>query len=642
MRHKTEYFMDEVRNGFYVPTAIKQAWAGILDVLKEIDDICRRHDIKYFADWGTMLGAVRHGGFIPWDDDLDICMLRDDYTRFRQVADAELPSRYVIHDFERKDDHWMFLSRVVSNERICFDEDYLNEHYNFPYLACVDIFVMDYLYRDEEKEKARDKEIMDLISMSYGLNIGKLTVAQLADWLAGIGSKHGVSFSDNNEGHRVERELYRLAQALMSEVSPEDADEVGLIFPWVLKGAKGIPKKYYETTVRLPFEDITVPVHSCYNRILSGKYGSYCQVHKGGGGHDYPFFEGQKRDLEKVNGAPLPGYSFDPQMLERNIAGPVSDEILFLPTSPSRWEGFSSLYKNLKDEGADLCVVPLPVMRKNIMGEITATDEEILEQTALYSYPEEVEVTDWLSYDISVHRPREIYIQDPYDEQNPVLTVPPAYYASVLRFFTRRLIFVPVKKTSDFGPEDHTDQYNLKHYLTAPGIIYSDVVYAYSRNLKTQYVNALTAFSGEAYRPVWEQKIVVMDCPEQCCRKQEKKKLFYGIGLNEIAEQGEGLVEAVKDRLLQMSEVNASLSVSVGFYPSDYELWRDPEPALCKELWDMVEKNVSEYGFEMVRIDPARADDMAADYDAYYGSPTPMVPAFTSHKKPVMLADYSI
>ncbi|MBQ3787039.1 MAG: LicD family protein, partial [Lachnospiraceae bacterium] len=91
MNHTTEFFRDEVRNGFYIPTAIKQAWACILDVLKEIDDICRRHDIRYFADWGTLLGTVRHGGFIPWDDDLDICMLRDDYVRFRQVADAELP-----------------------------------------------------------------------------------------------------------------------------------------------------------------------------------------------------------------------------------------------------------------------------------------------------------------------------------------------------------------------------------------------------------------------------------------------------------------------------------------------------------------------------------------------------------------------
>ena len=118
MGHSVDFFRDEVRNGFYIPTAIKQGWAAALDVLSEIDTICKNHDITYFADWGTFLGAVRHGGFVPWDDDLDICMLRDDYLKFREVADRELPENYVIHDFERKEDHWLFLSRVVNNSRM--------------------------------------------------------------------------------------------------------------------------------------------------------------------------------------------------------------------------------------------------------------------------------------------------------------------------------------------------------------------------------------------------------------------------------------------------------------------------------------------------------------------------------------------
>lgn len=91
MGHSIDFFKDEIRNGFYIPTAIKQAWAADLDVLAENDRICKKHDIKYFADWGTFLGAVRHGGYVPWDDDLDICMLRDDYIKFRSVADEELP-----------------------------------------------------------------------------------------------------------------------------------------------------------------------------------------------------------------------------------------------------------------------------------------------------------------------------------------------------------------------------------------------------------------------------------------------------------------------------------------------------------------------------------------------------------------------
>lgn len=77
------YLEDEIRDGFYIPSITKRTWAMELSVLDLIDEICRKHDIKYFADWGTYLGAVRHGGFIPWDDDLDICMHRNEFERFK-------------------------------------------------------------------------------------------------------------------------------------------------------------------------------------------------------------------------------------------------------------------------------------------------------------------------------------------------------------------------------------------------------------------------------------------------------------------------------------------------------------------------------------------------------------------------------
>lgn len=69
-----------------------------LEMLKIIDRICRKHNIKYFLVWGSMLGAVRHHGFIPWDDDIDIGMLREDYERFRQVPQEEWEGMYELVD----------------------------------------------------------------------------------------------------------------------------------------------------------------------------------------------------------------------------------------------------------------------------------------------------------------------------------------------------------------------------------------------------------------------------------------------------------------------------------------------------------------------------------------------------------------
>ena len=96
MQFPDSFFEDEVRDGFYVPALMKRSWAAQMEVLSDIAKVCEKHHILWFADFGTLLGAVRHGGFIPWDDDLDICMLRDGWLRFREIAGRELPEGYYI------------------------------------------------------------------------------------------------------------------------------------------------------------------------------------------------------------------------------------------------------------------------------------------------------------------------------------------------------------------------------------------------------------------------------------------------------------------------------------------------------------------------------------------------------------------
>lgn len=77
-------------------TQLRKIQLRILEIMVEIDKICRKHDIKYWLDGGTLLGAVRHGGFIPWDDDLDICMMQEDYERFIEIAPKELPPHLML------------------------------------------------------------------------------------------------------------------------------------------------------------------------------------------------------------------------------------------------------------------------------------------------------------------------------------------------------------------------------------------------------------------------------------------------------------------------------------------------------------------------------------------------------------------
>jgi len=80
-KYLTDYVKENLR-----PCQLKQ-----LDILEVIDGICRKHNIEYWLDGGTLLGAVRHGGFIPWDDDIDIAMRKEALEKFIKVAPSELP-----------------------------------------------------------------------------------------------------------------------------------------------------------------------------------------------------------------------------------------------------------------------------------------------------------------------------------------------------------------------------------------------------------------------------------------------------------------------------------------------------------------------------------------------------------------------
>ena len=75
---------------------LQQLWQKELQILDEIDRICKKYDIVYYLVWGTLLGAIRHKGFIPWDDDIDVGMPIHSYKKFLQIAKKELPAEYFL------------------------------------------------------------------------------------------------------------------------------------------------------------------------------------------------------------------------------------------------------------------------------------------------------------------------------------------------------------------------------------------------------------------------------------------------------------------------------------------------------------------------------------------------------------------
>ncbi|SHJ80753.1 lipopolysaccharide cholinephosphotransferase [Clostridium amylolyticum] len=125
----------------YIKTDIKTVQDIMLQILKEVDRICSKHNIKYFLSDGTLLGAIRHGGFIPWDDDLDISMLREDYNRFKEIAPKELSKKYFFQtrDTDSNYDLYHIPLKIRHNGSLLIEEKNKRYHQGF----YIDVFPFD-------------------------------------------------------------------------------------------------------------------------------------------------------------------------------------------------------------------------------------------------------------------------------------------------------------------------------------------------------------------------------------------------------------------------------------------------------------------------------------------------------------------
>nr|MCR4674970.1 LicD family protein [Lachnospiraceae bacterium] len=631
---------------------------------------------------------------------------------------------------------------------------YLREHYNYPWLAGVDIFIKDYLYKEEEKERQRDKEILNIISVADVLVNDGLKNSIISEKLKEIQNRYFIRLPGKYRERDIAVCLYELAEKQMSKLEEHESDTLGQIFPWILKGQKGEPKEYYDQTIRLPFENTTIPVPAYYHNVLNQRYPNYYDVHREWDGHEYPSFEGQKADIENLLGEKLPGFIFEQKMLERpvldskeslktiakkstdelrsllmdasnaakenrmedvvqilnecqQLAGdfgtlteqvrgeksqvgiavvealqkfcdavyieyqnlesdestmtfPMSknaldelisvikgkilerNEVCFFPVGVKEWKTLSKIIEQIEDDKTEICVVPLPLIKKDMFGNILMTDEEIISATDIENYPKNIQYLDWTEYDLKRHCPEVIYIQNPYDEYNPYLTVPPDFYSSNLRLYTKELKYVPIGKTDEFGEKDINSIYNLKHYVMAPGIVYADKVIVQSENVKEQYIKALTDFSGVENVEIWKNKIITEGFPEDPIMVDDgrRTKLLYVIGANEVSENKHLLVDAVNERINGALQFSEGLEMTIAFYPPDRAQWKVVNNELTNMLFDMVEQ-ATKTGINRITITPQNAEDVATHFDAYYGSPSPALLAFIDRNKPVMLCAYN-
>ena len=333
-----EYFQSEVRCDFTVGELMKRCWAVQMQVLRDVEDLCRRHGIRYFANAGTLLGAVRHLGFIPWDDDLDICMLAEDYARFLYYAQLELvgdenEGLLHLHNVYTKPEFELgFLTRLTNGTTMSYAPERLEEWFGCPVLAGIDIFPYSYLPRDPEQARV----IRGLLDRVYSL-------MKLYDRLQEL-QKAGKDVEAGRAGELLEQKILELQDLtgytftgdrpfpnqcaiLLDQIcritEEAEADEVTRLDIWFDHPTFRFPKECFAGTQTVPFENITIeiPLHAeeCLTVMYGADYGVFRRFTSV---HDYPYYGKQIRVIGN-------------RLEERDVENRISGDIRFQPSAPA-------------------------------------------------------------------------------------------------------------------------------------------------------------------------------------------------------------------------------------------------------------------------------------------------------------------
>ena len=230
---------------------IKEIQKVELDILKQIIILCKKYNLKYALAYGTLLGAIRHKGFIPWDDDVDIMMPRDDFEKFRTIAINNLPAPYFFQDVLTDPQYPSFTAKV-RNSNTKFVEQGYKKLNKMNHGIWVDVFVVD---KVKESKNTKRK-----ILISKALNKLLLAKGVKSAW-----SIIAMFFSRRFLYKRIIKKLLSLHKKSF---------DYYMAFP----DLKKIDKNIFENLKSRDFENIQANVPGNYEKILADEYDNWRQL----------------------------------------------------------------------------------------------------------------------------------------------------------------------------------------------------------------------------------------------------------------------------------------------------------------------------------------------------------------------------
>ena len=266
---------EEERSGFLVTKERKELWAVEMDLLEELRRVCQKHNIQYFAAYGTLLGAVRHHGFIPWDDDIDLLMTRDQYDRLCEAASSEFKDPYFFQT--EYTDFGSF--RTHAQLRNCRTTAILETEkgmFSFNQGIFIDIFPMDAVCEDETLFQKQIEEMKELRKKFYELRRVPLPATKEPKLIRNLYKKilKARYYTDEGKCPKAD-EYYRRYEEVSARYNDQNTTMIADL-SFTLDDRKYFKRREdYQSTTEMPFEFITIPANNGYDRVLRDVYGDY-------------------------------------------------------------------------------------------------------------------------------------------------------------------------------------------------------------------------------------------------------------------------------------------------------------------------------------------------------------------------------
>ncbi|MBQ8683111.1 MAG: LicD family protein [Clostridia bacterium] len=283
MELPNEFFLEEERCGYTVPASMKKVWAVQLDLLEQFRQVCDRHGLRWFVSAGTILGAVRHKGYIPWDDDIDIQMMREDYDKLLEIAPSEFGEPYFFQTAYNDKQFSRGHAQLRNSTTTAILESEKGK-FSFNQGIFIDIFPMDAVPDDPAQQAAQRKRVkfwMKLLAATvcYPGSIKKNAVKTLIHILL-----KPLPY----------RWVYRQMEKACTAYNGKGMKRVALISFDVDNDRMVWPVHTMDDVLTVPFENTQVPIPAGYDEIMTIQYGDYMTMRKENTYHGGVLFDAER------------------------------------------------------------------------------------------------------------------------------------------------------------------------------------------------------------------------------------------------------------------------------------------------------------------------------------------------------------